>query len=250
MIKNGALSLLLCLLLSCRENDPCKLLNSAGVYSFPEPPKNSSLTREEIYRLRDLPEEISHCISTQGLLETCLTYPDLALIYAGTTPQTGYDLVSTVFRGVGELSDRPDRADVLLKKYRSVDPLGYDPGAPPATIGNHILRLSSLEIILSQYANLSAFNTGQKIELVTWARQVYQTKKKDVTNYKLFELAPTATVLARLMKIDRYSPFLQVYKAEEVQWNVVEQYWPAGQQSTELIYLLSEDYLTFLKQKK
>lgn len=250
MIKKISVSILIpILLLTCKAENPCAL-SSGGIYIFPDVPKNSSMKKEEINQFIDLPEDISKCMSTESLLQTCLAYPQLGLIDAGSSPQMGYNLVSSIFRGLRELSTRTDRAESLLTRYKAVDPLGYNANEEILTIGKHVQQISYLEIILSQTNNLRSFNLAQKIELVELTRTVYERKKKDLPNYGLYRLATTVSVLARLMMADQYKLFLDAYKPNDQNWDVVDHYWSTNYATTEIVYSLSEGYLTFLKQQK
>ncbi len=56
--------------------DPCSLLVD-GVYPYPSEPPGSNLTDAEKLEYWNIPEDILPCLTTEGLLETCLSYPDL-----------------------------------------------------------------------------------------------------------------------------------------------------------------------------
>ena len=116
--------LLLLLLLGCKKN-PCNDLPN-GVYQYPALPKNHTMTSVEVDKFVDLPKEIAECITTDGLIESILTYPYIGLIFAGSTSQSGYDLVKRQYRGLSELETRTDRGKCLLQKYQFRDPLGFD----------------------------------------------------------------------------------------------------------------------------
>ncbi len=114
-------------LVSCKKKNPCDILVN-GIYQFPELPENHNMTSQEVTEFWDLPEDICECITTEGLIETCINYPDLRLVHAGLNIQSGYDLlVRANFRGIRELETRPDRGTYLLKKYKTIDPVGYNP---------------------------------------------------------------------------------------------------------------------------
>ena len=113
-----------------------------GMYKFPELPENHEKTGEEVDRFWDLPEDVSSCISTGGLIQTVLDYPNLGLIMVGSTPQLGYTgFVRERFRGARALETRVDRGTELLKWYRSVASLGYEQDWEPIEIGRHQVRM-------------------------------------------------------------------------------------------------------------
>ncbi|MBO0936366.1 hypothetical protein J2I47_07380 [Fibrella sp. HMF5335] len=238
---------LLCLF-ACQSKDPCGV-EPDKAYQFPSIPANSSMTIAEREAYVNLPANISQCLTTRSLIETCLAYPNISLIDAGVNPQSGYRLVSTKFRGLNDLSNREDRSVHLLDKYRSVVVSGYPTTAGLAAIGNYTAKIYYLEVIISQEINLKSFNLEQKISLVEQARAVYEQKRTDA-NYGLYRIASSDTLLSRLMKADRYQPFLAVYKPNEPDWDVVAFYWPATPLTVQAIYELSTGYLTFLKRQR
>lgn len=167
-------------------------------------------------------------------------------MHAGVTLQKGYEMVSSQFSGLGELESRPDACDQLLIKYEAYDPLRFPSGGELIEQGRYSLTLSNLEIILSQYIHLNKLTKQQKKALVSRARKVYQLKMEKIENYAVFGLASTSAVLGRLMKLDNYSPFMEVYKPKLRQWDVIENYWPTNLETTETIYAISEGYLNSL----
>lgn len=80
-----SLLLIICTVTSCKKKDPCDDLVK-GVYKFPELPENNHMTSQEVTEFWDLPADICGCITTEGLIETCLDYPNLSLIMAGFNP--------------------------------------------------------------------------------------------------------------------------------------------------------------------
>ncbi|ODS81784.1 MAG: hypothetical protein ABS46_10540 [Cytophagaceae bacterium SCN 52-12] len=246
-VKNYIAAVLLAsLLLGCDEEpSPCtRLVN--GVYKYPELPNNHNFSHEQIHDYWDLPKDIWNCISTDGLIESCLTYPEINVIYAGSTPQKGYNLVFSQFSGLGELERRADASDHLLVKYKSIDPLEVSSFKEELEQGQFVINLCNIEIILSQYIYLNKLTNKQKKALTTRARSVYLLKREAGSYHGVFGLAFTAAILGRLMKLDNYSPFMEVYNPKQQNWSVVEQYWGTTFETTETIYAISEDYLNSL----
>lgn len=233
---------------ACQKTGPCA--EGGGIYVFPKFPKNSTMTSAEVDQFYDLPKDISQCISTEALVETCLTYPQLSLIDAGSNPQTGYWLVSSKFRGLRELSNREDRGIHLLRKYQTTDPLGYNPNGDLLSIGRYVLRFSYLEVILSQEKTLESLSWDQKIKLIERARTVYEKKEADTTHQDLYSLAKTSAIMARLMRLDGYQPFVNIYRQTDWNWNFVSWYWSTDYATARSVYTLSTNYLNFLKQQR
>jgi hypothetical protein len=234
------------LVISCEKNPCDNLVN--GIYLFPELPKNHMMTSQQVTEFWDMPQDICDCITTEGLIESCLTYPDLRLIMA-ERPQDGYDnLVKAQFSGIRELEKRPDRGTCLLNKYKSIDLFGFSPYWEPVEIGSYMLyRINFLQIILSQYANLSALTKSEKIDLIELSIEIYEKQKDAHEYYGRWGLICTATVLGRLMHLDSYEPLMQEYNNNQLVRELIDLYGTVDYNVVDLVYALSKDYLVHLK---
>lgn len=235
------------ILFSCEKQNPCDDLVN-GVYQFPELPENHHMTSQEITEFWDLPTGICACITTEGLIETCLNYPDLRLIMAGSNPQSGYDLlIKERFRGIRELETRPDRGTLFLKKFQTIDPLGYDPNWQSVEIGAYLFKVTDFEIIFSQYANLETLTSEEKIKLIETATVVYEKMKLDIEHYSLFGLECTTTLIGRLMYLYEYGDMVDLYNQNNQIKELIEFYGPTSIETVELVYNLSKEYLIYLE---
>ena len=190
------------------------------------------MTSQEITDFWDLPPYIATCISTDGLIETCLNYPEIRLIHAGSNIQSGYDLlVKSRFLGVRELEKRTDRGTFLLKRLKTIKPLGYNPNWEVVEIGKYILGITNFEIIFSQYANLETLTNDEKIDLIEMAIIIYDKMKGDLENYSLFGLECTTTLMGRLMFKNNYNPLLNAYDEKQLIRNLLDFYGPVNLQT-------------------
>ena len=180
------LCLLLCLILGCSKNeneiDDYYKSNAQvdytpwaveDAYIYPElghePPYDSYENRMTAYQL---PEDILLKMSTEGLLESCLTYPyriDLFITYEDY--QSSFDYLVHTFNGYPELLKRPDLINVLLRKHRSYDEvwmmmcdslpsLGLE-------MGDYSLSHFNLAIIINQDIVFNNLSREQENELFT-----------------------------------------------------------------------------------
>lgn len=231
---------------SCEKKDPCDVLID-GVYQFPELPENHTMTSQEVTEFWDLPEDICGCIATEGLIETCLNYPDLRLIFAGLNPQNGYDLlVKDRFRGMRELESRSDRSTGLLMKYKTINPIGYDPSWDLVKIGKFLLEVMNFEVILSQYINLEPLTKDETIELIETALTIYDLKLEDIENYSLIGLNFSVALIGRLMYANNYIKMVDLYNQNYLVFELLNFYGPSNLETVELIYNLSFEYLNQL----
>lgn len=249
-MNNKVFFLILTICVICCKKNPCDMLVN-GVYKFPELQNNHNMSNEELAEYWDLPDDISGCISTKGLIETCLNYPNLWLIKDEPNPQAGYDLISSQFSGFDVLASRPDRSIYLIKKYQIINPT-YRPSEEPgpysySTLESYKYKIYYLELILGQHIYLEQLSKEEKVSLIEAAITIYDKKKSDIEFYDVNGLGYTTFLLGRLMYFNNYVDFVNIYKTNDSLQRHIEFCMPLNQDSLEIIYDLSRKYLNYLK---
>jgi hypothetical protein len=235
----------LLLLTSCEKKNPCDDLTN-GVYETPELPANQQMKSDEIDEYLDLPKDIAKCISTEGLIESILSFPHLSLIFAGANPQSGYKLVNSKYRGLFELESRTDRGKYLLQKYQSRDPLGFDKSWDDIKIGHYMSTGVYLEVIQSQYINLQNLDSLDFNELFLRSLEVYELEKTELEYFDYFGLTFSTATLARMMLIRNYEPFVSLYNTNEFVFSLTE-FFGTSISTIELIHELAVEYSKKIK---
>lgn len=238
--------LLSLVIVSChKDKDPCDSLIN-GVYHTPEVPANHHMTIDEVDAYVDLPQDIAECITTEGLIESILEYRYIGLIDAGLTPQHGYELVKSKYRGLSELESRTDRGKRLLEKYLSRDPLNFDRSWDLVETGRYILTGNYLELILGQYTNLQNLDASEFKTMFLRSLEVYHLKKTEADYFDYYSMMYPLATLARMMKIKNYAPFISLYNTNEIVLNITELYSPSHPPTLEQILEIAEEYSTEL----
>jgi hypothetical protein len=229
------------------ENSNCEGLVD-GVYEFPALPANHRMSQEGVTEFWQIPAGILECISTEGLILTKLNYPGASLILASSsTLQNGYiAAVRSRFNGAAELERRPDRGTELVNMYETVDPLGYGANWTEVEKGNFSFGIMYLEIIIGQYANLEAMTASEKHDLASALLKNLDRKNESDIHGGLGQMTTTA-VLMRMMKNDKFNPFMQVYDSSSPVWQGLEGFSFASSETVELVKRLSKDYIAILK---
>ncbi|NLD47531.1 MAG: hypothetical protein GX660_10085 [Clostridiaceae bacterium] len=184
------------------DNKPCDVLVD-NVYQFPELPSNHNWTSEQVYEYLNLPEDICKCIGTDGLIETCMNYPYLSLIWAGASPQSGYLLLKEKFRGFDELEEREDAGSNFLVKYKQIS-IDYDSGLSSEQIADYTFELYAFELIFSQTSILNNLNNDEKIELVETCLDKYNSKLDHPNNAYSSTIEGSTFILRNLMLMDNF----------------------------------------------
>jgi hypothetical protein len=89
-------------------------------------------------------------LSTDRLVELCLSFPLFFTMGAFNNLQEGFEQVSTECTGFQELFKRPDAGKVLLRLYQSLDPKNVEYLQTPLERGLYKQKIFFLEFILSQ----------------------------------------------------------------------------------------------------
>jgi hypothetical protein len=225
----------------CEPNNPCRDLKN-GIYQYPELSKNHNMTPDEVDRFMDLPQDIADCISTEGLIESILTYPYIGLIFAGYTGQSGYNLLKRKFRGPDVLESRIDRGKSLLKKYKVWNPLGFDKSWESVEIGRYMSRGVYLEVLISQFINLENLDSNDFKTLFSRSLEIFDAEKSEIDYYGYFALQYCSTTVARMMYMRNYEPFMSLYQTNEWIFYLTESFGPCPDQLIDQVHELA---LTF-----
>lgn len=229
------------------ENANCEGLVD-GVYEFPALPANHRMSQDGVTAFWQIPAGVLECISTEGLVLTNLNYPGASLILASSsTIQNGYiAAVRTRLNGAAELEKRPDGGTALVEVYSRVDPLAYGANWTDVQKGDFSFGIMYLEVIIGQYSNLEVMTHAEKHRLVTALLKNLDRKKESEIHGGLGQ-ATTTAVLMRMMKNDKFTPFMQVYDSNSPTWQGLEGFSFATAETIELVRQLSQDFLATLK---
>lgn len=152
---------------------------------------------EKRLALLDIPESILQNISTEELVNCCLSYPEFGLIYTRNDLQSGYNYIRSMFNGFRELETRPDAGKQLVKIYAGYKPDGFNLSSSDVEIGEFMSKFAFIEILISQPEILNKLNPGDSHELLSLCSQKYKAKKQLQKYYGGIGLKTTALIVAR-----------------------------------------------------
>ncbi|MCX2739150.1 hypothetical protein [Pontibacter anaerobius] len=189
------------------------------IYSYPVLPGTPEWaklqTGEEMYAVTQLPDSVMQAISTEGLVETCYTYPLRLNMTAWPTYQLGVESIMGIFNGFQELSRRSDASAALLARYEHMNPACYSGLTSETEVGRYTLDYALFEAVLAQEVFLFQFSAEQKNRLLKHALNNYAEKKKHPDIYSIFNLKSNAIILARLMFLEKYPPFMKSIQQDD-----------------------------------
>lgn len=201
----------------CKPHDPPSELDEYIFPLVPGMPGWADLeSGEEMYAVTQLPDSVLPAITTAGLVETCYNYPLRLNMIAGTTLQNGVASVVDLFNGFQELSGRHDAASTLLERYAAMDPACLAGLQAGPELGDHTLSYSLFEAVIAQDIFLTKFSEVQQRQLLQLALEHHSKKKRYADIYGAFGLKTTAIIMARLMVLNGYPPFLDAMQQDSL----------------------------------
>lgn len=189
-------------LLKCVK-DPCEDLNN-DVYIFPSVTDGTAGSY-------NIPNSICNCITTEGLIETCLNYPEWRLFWTRNTHQQGFDYINSNFNGFEELWNRKDAGKELIKRYIEMDAGGFDKNGPDIEIGKFTMKIVEFETLIAQNKLLIQLSDNEKYELLNEAMNKYSGKRELFEFYGTTGLGSTLAIMSRIMYYNNYEPFMNEY---------------------------------------
>jgi len=228
-------------LLQCGK-DPCEDLNN-GVYIF------SSVT-DGTAGSYNIPKSICNCITTEGLIETCLNYPEWRLLWTRNTLQQGFDYINSNFNGFEELWKRKDAGKELIKRYIEMDAGGFDKNWTDIEIGKFTVKIVEFETLIAQNKLLIQLSDNEKYELLNEAMNKYVKKNDFMEYYSKTGMAPTLAILARIIYNAEYAPFMNDFTTSNDIYELVLNLTLYNIETADLVVKHTENYLSVLNEKK
>jgi len=219
------------------------------VYVYPiEAAKGKSF--DERIEMFKIPEQILHCLSTDALIKSCISYPEMRLMWTMSDLQGGFDKVYAMCNGFGELFGRGDKYQGLVYLYKQKDfNRDWNP-EPNVEDGRYMDDIVRVELVISQYEILNDLSVSEKTELFQLA---LDNQKKKVTLAKywgIVGMTTTCAILSRIMYLDKYQPLVDEYNNNENMLILINYILILDYDVVNKVMSLSEDYLKILKSKQ
>lgn len=173
-------------------------------YEFPIKPgmpewKNFKTGKEMVAALL-IPTYILENLSTEALLETCLSYPMFGSIVLYNDIQTGFEKITKHFNGLQELLERKDAGKVLLNKYKQINPevLGFNRFEYNKTVYVY----TYIELILAQNDIIRTLRKETRKELLGESIRILKVKQEYPKKFSSFVQETSYLLMARLLKYE------------------------------------------------
>lgn len=201
--------------------DSCFLTISDDVYDYPIKPGTnewSILSHSEIITACQIPDSTLKIISTEGLIESVLTFPLFADIYLNNEHiQAGFNAFYENFNGIRELLQRNDVGAKIFYRYKQMDPACRHHNWPSLLgVGSsNGYAFSFIEIIIAQYPILTQFINNDEAKIVL-QEVVNKNEVKIKWNYSIVGLEHSLIIAGRIMYLCKYEPFIVEYNNNQI----------------------------------
>lgn len=168
-------------------------------YEFPITPTETPekwkefQTYQEMVDACQIPEDTLKAMTTEGLIETCLSYPLIGNMLLNNSTYVGFKKQVSEFNGLQELLTRQNLGPAICKLYSTLSLEEISKTDEKAA-----LRIRYLEYLLSQPEVLDTINQGQKKKLLNHALEIAETKMKKHSD--TFSVMPTALLIGRILQ--------------------------------------------------
>lgn len=223
---------------TCRDEDK-------GIYIYPEKPVDMSFW--EALKLYEIPKNVLHCISTDALFQTCISYPEIRMIWTRSTLQQGFDFIRENFNGFDELFNRGDVYQVIVDQYKKLDINRDWESYSDLENGYYLVNIIYHEVILAQFDLLRSLTKEQKAELFKLVLDNQKMKFDLKDSYSVTGMQSSLSILARIMYNDQYHPFMEEYRINEPLRLEIESMIIVDSDLIQITTSLSEGYLKTFK---
>jgi hypothetical protein len=207
--------LIISLFSSCRKEGNTKI--NCDSYPIPEDtyqlpvepfsPQWFMLSVDERFSSTQIPDSILTLISTEGLIQSWMTFPFNFEIRLGNSIQTSVEFFIENYSGLRELVTRTDALDKLLSRYQHMNPHCVNSFLSDVERGSFVFSFNYLEFILGQKILLNKTGLIKKKELVGECLKKYDIEAGYPEAFGKLGLEACLFVCARVMVHSGYQPF-------------------------------------------
>lgn len=186
---------------------PLLIAQKSAVWDYPIKPGSSEWENcksvEERLRLYNIPVSLLASMTTEDLVETCLNYPELRMIFAYNSIQRGYESLRDQFNGFIELEKRNDAGRYLFGVYsrKKHDDVLQITGL--VNQGKFMHSILYIETILSQNGIINNMTKSEQTSLKNQAIESFQNIERLKNIYGTYPLQMPALIMGRILMIEK-----------------------------------------------
>ena len=245
--KIFSLLFFLILLTGCFNEKECEeIIDEVYVYPLDTARGKTFEQRIEMFKI---PEQTLHCLSTRALLESCLDYPEMRLIWTRNNLQKGFDDVKSWCNGLGELLNRKNKFQELFALYGEKKFTREWINYTDLENGRYMDSIVRVELIISQYEILKGLTKTEKIELFQQVLDNQKQKDTLVQYWGTVGMQTTCAILSRVMYLDNYPPIIEEFNNNEFMLILNDNILLLDSDMVNDLMSISDEYLKTIKKK-
>ncbi|MDR2585270.1 MAG: hypothetical protein LBC84_03485 [Prevotellaceae bacterium] len=163
-------------------------------------------TEKERIAVLQVPESILARLTTEEVVELCITFPHFGLFTAFQTPQDGFDIMVERYNLFPHLLKLHDAGKCLIPAYKDAGMSGFN--SLPYSNEFWTIKIYYVELLLSQKEVLEPMVQEEKLELLIEARKKIDEKIVDDSFSSVPGIEPTLRIMASILALEEYPEFV------------------------------------------
>jgi len=161
---------------------------------------NQLKTEEERIAALQIPDDILAKLTSEEIVELCVSFPLFGYYTAYNTPQIGFVIMQSRFNIFEHLMNRSDVGQNLINAYKDADMKGFR--TLPYSNEFWTIKLDYLELVLSQESVLQNLTPDETLELMQEARKKFSEKIVDPAFSSLYGILFPVRMMANILDIE------------------------------------------------
>jgi len=206
-MKKINLTLLACLLFALLPTNAQKIEDAYDYSDFKVKAKTWKPLTSYEEKLNDcqIPNILLTSMSTEGMVETCLTFPFYIDIFAFDDIQDGFQKITSRFNGFEELYKRKDAGTIILNRYKSIQPDAFNNTWTNIQKGQFGWKITYIEMLLAQKEIITMLNKNERIDLLDNSLSYLKKKMDQRELYGIDALEMTVLVMGRVLMVEEFA---------------------------------------------
>ena len=179
--------------------------NQSQIYDYPVRPGTAEWanlkTSQQMIDACQIPDDIIKNLSTNHLVNLCITYPLLGDMLFASNFQDGFERLSKIFNGLQELLIREDAGVEMLKAYTAFSLADFNNGRMSG-VTNVFLDMC-LDILMAQPMFLERLSTDEQVDLLRVS--LNRLGEREAIGDSFYRQKTTAAILYRLLALSSIS---------------------------------------------
>jgi hypothetical protein len=157
---------------------------------------------DDMYKACQVPGDVLKKLDTEALVKICFDFPAYMALFFHNSPQAGFDAFYLNFNGIRELFERNDVGSFMLKKYKTMSFVDFNPLWTLEDQGRFVYKYRFFETLLAQPQVVQSLDSNGRNELVKEAVKKFDMKLSKEDLFGGIAFAVNAWIMARTLNFE------------------------------------------------